>query len=563
MRLALQPPIPNAIGYIRVSSREQAENSSALDNQRARVRGWLPEGAPIFEDISSGTKTNRPGFQALLQAIKEGNYTHVVFTRPDRLGRNSRTGFQQIVDWWIGKEGKSIRPFSIDVPIDLDRVGGRFNLALLSEAAIFEVDMLSSRIRRTFELQMESKTRHTQPPFGYLCVDGNFIPDTEPRHCPLGLKPRRANITYPGISNADLYRLWIKAYCKHHTLMGATREMEPYALTSCTKANGEPVRNSAIWDNLATPKTIFSGHPNFPPNSQGSRSFLYHPAYRGHRAYRRNWEEGRRPANGEKRNDSVILGSNDKYEYFYEDMQEPLMSKAQWEKILLIEAKNKAFNGNKGRGGVSLAKYPLTGILRCSSCGNGLRCFGGQSTKSANPRYYRCKTRGCDQEGLSIRTDNAAVSLCFYLQQKAMRIQAGEEELPSVDGNRQAEIESIKANISYLQGCPDQSLVSKQIQELRRRISEIEGGPAGAVDGLPSNARQLLLLPEAANWNYWAAFLKDLDNMLYKLPLLVSSASVGYAIPSLRPRPRPPGAKGRRPISEAGNPSVLDAVLRL
>lgn len=561
MQSTLQTPIPNALGYIRVSSREQAENSSALDNQRARVRALLPEGAPIFEDISSGTKSNRPGFQALLRAIKEGNYTHVVFTRPDRLGRNSRTGFQQIVDWWIGKEGKSIRPVSIDVPIDLDKVGGRFNLALLSEAAIFEVDMLSSRIRRTFELQMESKTRHCQPPFGYLCIDGNFVPDTEPRHCPLGLKPRRKNITYPGISNAELYQLWIKAYCKHHTLQGATREMEPYALTACTTAGGERIKNSAIWDNLTEPRTIFNGHPNFPPGQSGSRSFLYHPSYRGHRAYRRNWEEGRRPANGEKRNDSVLMGSNDTYQFFYKDIHEPLMSKAEWEKILVVENKNKAFDGSKGRGGVSLSKYPLTGILRCSSCGNGLRCIG-KTTKSGSPQYYRCKTKDCDQEGLSIRTDKAAVSLCLHLQQKAERIQSGEEEMPSFDSNRQAEIESIRANIAYLQGCPDQSLVSRQLQELRKRLSEIEGGPTGAINGLPGNARQLLLLPEAADWNHWAAFLRDLDNLLYKLPRLVTSASVGYATPEDRPAARPPGAKGRRIAAEAGKPSVVAATIR-
>jgi predicted site-specific integrase-resolvase len=59
--------IPGVVGYARVSSREQAINSSALDQQIARLRGAGAEF--IISDVESargGKEGSRDGYQQLI-----------------------------------------------------------------------------------------------------------------------------------------------------------------------------------------------------------------------------------------------------------------------------------------------------------------------------------------------------------------------------------------------------------------------------------------------------------------------------------------------------------------
>jgi len=74
------------IGYARVSSREQSENSHALEQQIARLRA---AGAKdIYTDIESGSKNSRPKFKQLITDCKLGKISEVIVTRLDRLTRS-------------------------------------------------------------------------------------------------------------------------------------------------------------------------------------------------------------------------------------------------------------------------------------------------------------------------------------------------------------------------------------------------------------------------------------------------------------------------------------------
>lgn len=67
--------VPLAIGYIRVSSEDQASEGVSLPAQHAEVRryiafhGW--ELGPEFQDILSGKRDNRPGYQAALARVRQ------------------------------------------------------------------------------------------------------------------------------------------------------------------------------------------------------------------------------------------------------------------------------------------------------------------------------------------------------------------------------------------------------------------------------------------------------------------------------------------------------------
>ncbi len=545
------PFLQNAVGYCRVSTQEQSANGQALDTQIARVRDVIGPDAPLFTDVCSGTKVRRPAFSQMLELLATGLYDHVVITRPDRLGRNQRTGFQQIVDWWVGKNGKKIKTVAIDVPIDLDRMGGRFNLALLSEAAIFEVDMLSCRIRAAHAKKQKDGGTLARPPFGYLCRDGLMIPDTEKRHCCL---PRKAEFD-EGVSNVELHHKLVTEFLKTGCRAEALKQMEEWTLTRKPSSHAVPTyldRES---------NTYYVVRPTFPPETATFRNWLFNPVYRGHRGHRRNYNSDLRPANGETRNSYTTKGSSDSYETIHYDCHPALITKSDYQRILVLEERSHQFMAEKpGRSAAnrirSLSRFPLTGLLQCSCCGRNLRSVNN----GPRHKYYRCTNTLCSDR-VSIRSDKAALSIAMYLQQKAAAIQSGEEEFPSLSKSNQTMVDHWKKTLDFLKACPEPSLVAGQIQDIQRRIDQLAGSP-DTEDFLSGTARQLLLSPKAADWCYWAAFVAEPSALLTRLPVLIESAAIGYASREDRPSYSCEGRKGRPKAGTQGRPTVISVRLR-
>ncbi|MFO0194853.1 MAG: recombinase family protein, partial [Pseudanabaena sp.] len=74
------------IGYARVSTREQSENSHALEQQIARLKA--AGATEIYSDVESGSKNSRPKFKQLIADCKLGRISEVIVTRLDRLTRS-------------------------------------------------------------------------------------------------------------------------------------------------------------------------------------------------------------------------------------------------------------------------------------------------------------------------------------------------------------------------------------------------------------------------------------------------------------------------------------------
>lgn len=131
-------------GYIRVSTFQQND-----DRQR---NAMAQQGVPlehIFSDRQSGKDFNRPGYRALLDAIREGD--QVVIKSIDRLGRN----FNEILEQWrhITLEKKcGIVVLDMDIlntDMDrglLDRLVSEIMMIALSYVAQTEREMLRQRV---------------------------------------------------------------------------------------------------------------------------------------------------------------------------------------------------------------------------------------------------------------------------------------------------------------------------------------------------------------------------------------------------------------------------------
>ena len=84
-----------AIGYIRVSTEEQAREGISLDNQRERLRNFCSAKEwnldKIISDSGYSAKDlNRPGIQDVIKLARKKAFDVLVICKLDRMTRNIR-----------------------------------------------------------------------------------------------------------------------------------------------------------------------------------------------------------------------------------------------------------------------------------------------------------------------------------------------------------------------------------------------------------------------------------------------------------------------------------------
>ncbi len=121
-------------GYARVSTEDQS-----LDLQRDALREAGCQ--RVFEDVSSGARTARPGLDEALAWLREGD-TLVVW-KLDRAGRSLPHLVRMVAD--LGARGVGFK--SLTDPIDTTTAGGRLQFHVFAAFAQFERDTISERTR--------------------------------------------------------------------------------------------------------------------------------------------------------------------------------------------------------------------------------------------------------------------------------------------------------------------------------------------------------------------------------------------------------------------------------
>jgi DNA invertase Pin-like site-specific DNA recombinase len=127
------------IGYARVS---KADGSQLLDLQVDALREAGIASDRIYEDRMSGRHDHRPGLEACLKALREGDTLCV--WKLDRLGRNLRN-LVSLVDTLQGR-GVGLRVLTGQgSAIDTTRADGRLIFAIFAALAEFERGVISER----------------------------------------------------------------------------------------------------------------------------------------------------------------------------------------------------------------------------------------------------------------------------------------------------------------------------------------------------------------------------------------------------------------------------------
>lgn len=171
-----------AIGYIRVSTEEQAEHGVSLDAQRAKIHAYCTlndiELVSIFEDagISGKRSDNRPALQSALNTLRTGGASALIVCKLDRLARNTIDALT-IADT-LDKKGLALH--SIAEKLDTQSAIGRFFFTLTASLAEMERRQIGERTRAAMN-HKRSKREFCggDVPFGFKLENGRVIEDAQ------------------------------------------------------------------------------------------------------------------------------------------------------------------------------------------------------------------------------------------------------------------------------------------------------------------------------------------------------------------------------------------------
>ena len=167
-----------AIGYVRVSTEDQAKEGVSLDNQRTKIRAYADlkdlELVGIIEDAGISAKNlNRPGVQEVLRMARKKEVEAVVVYKLDRMFRSTVDALETTkrFDKW------GVAFHSIHETLDTQSAMGRFFFTLIAALAEMERGIVGERTKAALKHKRSNGEKTGGDiPFGYsLDLDGKTL----------------------------------------------------------------------------------------------------------------------------------------------------------------------------------------------------------------------------------------------------------------------------------------------------------------------------------------------------------------------------------------------------
>lgn len=156
-----------AVGYVRVSTDEQAREGQSLEVQSSRVaayceaKGW--ELLRTYTDEGeSGKSLARPGIQSLIADLKNNGVDVVVIVKLDRLTRSIRDLGSLIDDLF-----KGVALASVEESLDSSTANGRMVMNLLGSVAQWEREVIGERTKAVLDHKTEKGEHVGRIPYGF------------------------------------------------------------------------------------------------------------------------------------------------------------------------------------------------------------------------------------------------------------------------------------------------------------------------------------------------------------------------------------------------------------
>jgi DNA invertase Pin-like site-specific DNA recombinase len=148
---------PRVIGYIRVSTDEQADSGLSLEAQRDRLRlacdfkGWTLVDVIADEGITGTSVAKRRGLRRALKAIAAHRADGLMCTKLDRLSRSSAD--TALIFEWFKTAGATLCVLDIDV--DTTSPVGAAVVTIMAAVAQLERDQTAERTRAALAVKRQ------------------------------------------------------------------------------------------------------------------------------------------------------------------------------------------------------------------------------------------------------------------------------------------------------------------------------------------------------------------------------------------------------------------------
>ena len=170
------PPRSEAVGYIRVSTEEQAREGVSLDAQKARIEAWAHANETtligFYEDagISGARSENREGLQGAISLACEKRAILVVYSL-SRLSRSTKDTLALAER--LEKAGADL--VSLSERIDTTSAAGKMVFRMLAVLNEFERDQISERTATALRHKKQRRQAYSPTPYGYDRVGDTLI----------------------------------------------------------------------------------------------------------------------------------------------------------------------------------------------------------------------------------------------------------------------------------------------------------------------------------------------------------------------------------------------------
>lgn len=165
-----------AIGYIRVSTEQQANEGVSLEAQKAKIAAWCVtndyELMNVFVDagISGKSMDKRPGLQDAMKSLKKG--MALVSYSLSRLARSTKDALS--IGETVAKRKADM--VSLSEQIDTTTAAGKMMFQMLAVLAEFERNLVAERTTNALQHKKATNQKYTNiTPYGFEAIEGRLV----------------------------------------------------------------------------------------------------------------------------------------------------------------------------------------------------------------------------------------------------------------------------------------------------------------------------------------------------------------------------------------------------